>query len=200
MIADEPPQVPICPTAYEVFASAEEIQELAIIVDRNDWDRSETVIEVGDVGRFTLFAPKDPNSVFTLMTGDSPPPPELVDRGTHIVPSLTRPVGRDCKSSQSQQIIRSVQPDIAYVEIDDEFADQFASDLDGLEVGHIDYHTPEGDAVFKLVGTNIMQDYMVQSVSYRILRGDYGDIVIAYGITDAAIAEMKALKKGQAND
>lgn len=199
MIADEPP-LPICPTAYEVFATAEEIQQLAVIVDRNDWERSETVIEVGDVGRFTLFAPKDSNSVFTLMTGESPPPAELVDRGTHIVPSLTKPVGRDCKSSQSQQMIRSVQFDIAYFEIDDEFADQFASDLDSLEVGHTDYHSPEGDAIFKLVGANIMQDYTVQSVTYRILRGDYGDIAIAYGITDAAIAEMKALKKGQAND
>lgn len=193
---DAPATVQVCPQAYEVFAPASKIAQLVQLVTQKRWQASAVEIEPGDVGRFTIFV---------AQRTDLPEPFSLANEVPYAVRSLggysavsqAKPDGLKCELPSWLSTLAISLPKAIFLEVRGSGAAKLDKDAISLGLTFRKFSGDDSEAVFRFSEPAGLSDKKIQSIFYRMYRGDYGDAELAIGMSRAELIERDAEKWGR---
>ncbi|HUD93834.1 hypothetical protein [Sphingobium sp.] len=188
--------VQTCPQAYEVFAPASKIPELVKLAKAKKWQASAAEIEPGDVGRFTIFV---------TQRRDVPEPFSLINEVPYVVRSLggyttvsqAKPQGLRCELPSWISSLGATLPKAIFFEVRGNGAEKLNKDAISLGLNFSKFAGNGSEAVFRFSEPSGLSDKKIQSIYYRMYRGDYGDAELAIGMSRAEIIERGEAKWGR---
>jgi len=193
---DAPATAQICPQAYEVFAPASKIPKLVEAAKDKKWQASSVEIEPGDVGRFTIFV---------AQRTDLPEPFSLMNEVPYVVRSLggytavsqAKPEGLKCELPTWLSAVESNLPKAIFFEVSGGEVEQLNKDAISLGLNFIKFAGSSSGAVFRFSEPSVLSGKKIQSIYYRMYRGDYGDAKMAVGMSRSEIVERDEAKWGR---
>lgn len=171
--------LPICPIAYEVFASSKQISNLRSVAISSGAKVTEVENEPGDVGRFRAFIP-----TLSMDGADSVSklrffPNDMQKLGGFATPSSAKPINFDCRSQNWPKSGLNL-PNIFYFEVGAEGARKMRSDMKSLNIP-VGVFAGSDATIFRYVSEGGLGDPQIQSIVYRIRRADYGEVIVGAG-------------------
>ncbi|MGD9810673.1 MAG: hypothetical protein AB7U35_04955 [Sphingobium sp.] len=189
--------VDICPEAYEVFSTASKISALEALAKDRKWKISKVTIEGNDVGRFTLFIDENEfrKSIESDQSSDFFGTIKKMDG--HFQSSGSIPEGSNChKMKSSYEIIGENAPKVIFIESSAEFSSRLERDAQDIRIEFMKFRNKNGNVVLKFSPLNGLNDYKMESISYRFLRGDYGNAMLGIAFSQAEMIKRNEAKWG----
>jgi hypothetical protein len=184
MTTDLPPNVPLCPVAYEVFSSQKNVDGIFGLLSSKGLLLSQVRKEDGDVGRFTLFIKSGAEYELDLFG-------IVENNGGRALPVAVIAPGQPCRTNPTTIWMNTLKPSELVVLLDKPAAKKIKIDSirSGLTISA--FRGKKGKEIIHFVVAEGLSGYSFSSIIYRMERGDYGNV--SYG----PIVSLKDLAEQQ---